>query len=609
MSCVFLGWSVSLKFNLFDSLAKRFAFALLFGLLVESTAFLAVSWLTGLFSAGFVFLGSLVFLAVSFIFLGHDLKPVLASLNAPLYSSNAESVAIAFVIMFAFLNQAAVLHSTPSGVESVISVWGDYPFHMAVSTSFLSGNFPPEYPILAGEPLKYSFLVNYSSALLQAGGLDVRSSFVLLNVLIFLSLAFGLVMLCGLFSKKTIFVLFAFCLLFLNGNYGIAFALQDALASPSVLAVPQVNYSNFDSAGVVLMNWLYSVFLPQRSALLGIAASVFIYFILLKNFRQKYEKKELALAGVMMGLLPLAHAHSFLAVGVISAVMFLFDSRGRIEKWAWFVTPAFILALPQMIWLWGKATISVNLGWMAEPKTIFGVIDFWIKNGWGALLLAIPGFFLLDSKQKRFAIGFIALFVLANVFSFQAWAWDNSKIFLHFFLFAAIASALLLEKIFNFPSKTFKRFAKPLCLLLLAISIASGVLTVFWVAWGDNARYQAFSSEDFALAEWVKQNTPPYDVFLTSQDHLNPVASLAGRKILAGYEGWLWSHGLDYHKRQADSKSMFSTGNCALFEFYGVKSIFVKASENSFAFQSSPNFALAYSDSLGNRVFRVNCVA
>ena len=85
-----------------------------------------------------------------------------------------------------------------------------------------------------------------------------------------------------------------------------------------------------------------------------------------------------------------------------------------------------------------------------------------------------------------------------------------------------------------------------------------GSLSVYresYVSW------RLFGPEDIALADFVKNNTPTEALFLTTDQHNHPVSSLGGRQILMGFRGWLWTHGLDYGKREADVFEIFSGGS------------------------------------------------
>src|SRR3989344_2635108 len=100
----------------------------------------------------------------------------------------------------------------------------------------------------------------------------------------------------------------------------------------------------------------------------------------------------------------------------------------------------------------------------------------------------------------------------------------------------------IVHPLFPFRQQRQRVVNKAIACAIVLLAIGSGVLAVEWTAWGDNARYETFSNEDFAMAQWIERNTPENALFLSSGFHQNPVPALAGRQIIAGYEGWLWSH-------------------------------------------------------------------
>jgi uncharacterized membrane protein len=51
---------------------------------------------------------------------------------------------------------------------------------------------------------------------------------------------------------------------------------------------------------------------------------------------------------------------------------------------------------------------------------------------------------------------------------------------------------------------------------------------------------------------------------VTGQEPNNPVADLAGRSVLMSYQGWLWSHGINYAQREADIARIYRGGPQAL---------------------------------------------
>jgi hypothetical protein len=85
------------------------------------------------------------------------------------------------------------------------------------------------------------------------------------------------------------------------------------------------------------------------------------------------------------------------------------------------------------------------------------------------------------------------------------------------------------------------------------------------------AGYSLFSPEAQELAEFLKGNTPPKSVFLSSTSHLSPII-LSGRKRIVGFTGWLWAHGINYQERLSDEKLIYKGGDQAkiLLKKWGV---------------------------------------
>jgi uncharacterized membrane protein len=75
------------------------------------------------------------------------------------------------------------------------------------------------------------------------------------------------------------------------------------------------------------------------------------------------------------------------------------------------------------------------------------------------------------------------------------------------------------------------------------------------------------------VANWVRAHTPPRAVFLAAPEHNQPVPTLGGRAVVAGYPGWLWTYGLsDWAQRTQDVDLMLAgqPGTPGLLRAYGV---------------------------------------
>lgn len=622
------GFLASYFFEFVDDWLKKIVFALLTGLLSATWLALALSWAFGELGFASISLTILVLLAASALFYKLNEKRFAKWVSKRIGFTPIAFILVVFAV-FIILNIVCVLApNARGGISSVVNVWGDYPLHIAIANSFVErANFPPQYPVLANTPLAYPFLMDFLSTILLKCGFALREAFIIPNLFI----GFCLISLIYFFAhafaenfgedKKKRFAAFVVVLLFLfNGNAGILNALNDAQKNPRALFAPAQDYSHDEPRELYFMNLVYAIFIPQRSALLGFAVVLLVYWLLWRNaFEKNPRRNELLLAGILLGLLPLTHTHSFLVAGFLSVCLLAFNPR---RDWKWFFVPAILLSTPQVFWIRQQATLElmgVLVGWISvnTSKPLLDVVVFWLRNAWIPLALVIPGFFFLTKKQKLFYAPFAAIFFAANVVRFQPWDWDNIKFFFHWFFFTAIVAAILLMKLFYFKPRKKSFFSqnagKTAALVLIALSIASGVLTMLWMTVGDNARYEVFSPTDLEIAEWIKANTAGDVVFLTSDAHNHCVHSIAGRQIVMGFVGWLWSHGLSYSEAERDVRQIYATADCALIKKYEIDYVFIGPQENKLN-PNTPFFESRFEKVFETRyafyeykIFRTNC--
>jgi hypothetical protein len=283
---------------------------------------------------------------------------------------------------------------------------------------------------------------------------------------------------------------------------------------------------------------------------------------------KKQSRGLFVLAGVISGLLPLFHAHSNLSLGIISALLFILFPSWR---WLWFFIPAGILSFPQTIYLMPRGETSghfltIHLGWMANEDNVFW---FYLKNA-GIFIPILLGTLIfsksLSLSQKKFAIPFIIIFLIANIIQFAPWDWDNVKVLIYFYIgstpFVAYGLASLWEK-------TYKVIPIILFIALVFSGITSVARTTFQY-------YQENNTEEIELAEILKKTTEPRSRFLTSPSY-NHLVLLTGRSILNGFAGSLWGQGVDFSKRLDDLKKMYMGDSNAkdLLNKYGVNYVVI----------------------------------
>ncbi len=503
------------------------------------------------------------------------------------------------------------------------TVWADYPFHTSIITSFVYGadlSFPLNYPQYLHIKMHYPFLMDFYSAVLMKGGLDLRSSLIIPNILFQLSF-FGLFFFLAykLTGLKKVGLLATFIFIFA----GLPAGLQ--------------------SVNIHFLNPMYAVLMPQRTAMIGMGISFAVYILLLhalftdERDTQRHAYRELILAGVLIGLLPYIHAHTFMVTAFValflSAVVCIKKSSQKMFRrrnlWVLIslLVPLILLSLPQIMsirtgisedffvffpgWTEENRNMIMSFDWSSIATTVFSIAKtitvlqmFWALNAGGLIILLSLGILKANNKARLFYLPFLLLFVIANFVKFQPWYFDNYKIFIYWLSLTAVMASLAILWVTDFNKRVFKTLATVLLAILILASTSFGLVT--HVAMVEDS-YVIWTQEETEIADWVRENTPPDSVFLTGSAHNHPIPSLSGRPRVMGYEGWLWSHGINWtmiNARKRDEKAMFG-GNYALVKDYGVDYVCIGPYERAFtrdnhfdinysAFDDETRYYLAY---------------
>ena len=310
----------------------------------------------------------------------------------------------------------------------------------------------------------------------------------------------------------------------------------------------------------------------------------------------------------MLGLGPLAHLHSFLAMGftIVSFSVIDFFKKGKdlFKKNCLILVSAGVISLPLVLLFSGAGEkvffgnhpfIQFRLGWMADPTTIGGVkypsqnpsliqaslsyLNFlWFNFG-----VILPGFIfgsLLAFKKKvtwlyPYMLTAGILFLIVQTVKLQPWDYDNNKL-LDYFLFFAIPVLLYP---FVYLMRRFRKISLLLLAVFFAAAIFSGVMdTLPRYIIKAEAMPVAFDKNAIAIANFIRGNVDKNAQILTSSTHLNPVSSLAGRQVIIGYPGWLWTRGLDYGQKETDLKSFYADPDRRdILQKYNIKYILLDA--------------------------------
>ena len=470
------------------------------------------------------------------------------------------------------------------------SGYGDIAMHLAFIKSIaVAGEMPPHYSLLAGQELfGYPFLCESVSSVFLLLGAGLKFAYILPEIPALAGVFGGVWLLARQALGRAGKANLAFVLFVLGGGFGFAYFLGSGAQFASIFTGYYTTPTNYVQENIRWVNCIADLLVPQRATLMGWALAMPCLY-LLHRFAFEGETQLWLPLGLLAGCLPLMQTHSLLALVLMSAVYLLRPLAEALRSralrgllpWLGYAAAAGILCLPQLFGVIFRQT-GVGHGFL---QPVFNWVNngtgenyfwFYIKNLGLVYLLAVPAYFSARRPLRRLYWGGLAVLAVSEFVVFQPNYYDNIKLLFFWFLLACVLVAgALWDWLARLKSPRLRAALLAVCLLLGTLS---SVLTL-----GREivSRYQVFSADAMALAEYVDENAAPDALFLTGQQHLNPVASLAGRDILCGSTLYVYFHGMDYGRQAAAVREMYETPGEALLAQWGVDYVLFSSCERN----------------------------
>lgn len=466
------------------------------------------------------------------------------------------------------------------------STYGDLPMHLALIQALAQqGDFPPGFSLLAGQTVAgYHYLCESVSSVFLLLGSGLKLACLLPEFAALPAVFGGAWLLAKRLLKSAGAASLAFWLFFMGSGFGFVYFLGGEKGNfTRIFTAFYETPTNYVEENIRWVNPIVDLLVPQRATLFGWAL-LFPALALLAAFALENRRRLWPAIALLAAPLPLTQTHAALALVLICGVLFvrqLLTDRSRAALLPWLALAAVcaVMWLPQMLGeilpgvQGGERFLRLSFNWANEGDNYFW---FYIKNIGVVYLLLIPAFLAAGKALRWFYGGGLAILLLSEFVVFQPNDYDNNKLLFVWHLLGCILVAGLLCRL---AKKLPKRAAgAALAGVLVFLATFGSVLTV-----GRElvSEYQQFSADAIAAGEWAKEETDPHALFLTGTQHINAVASLAGRTVLCGSPSYLYYHGLNYGEQQAAAKAMYETPSAALLEEWGVDYVVFSGFERS----------------------------
>jgi hypothetical protein len=415
---------------------------------------------------------------------------------------------------------------------------GDLGLHITYIKTFANGvALWPDSPLYVYSKLRYPAGIDLFNAVFATLGFDLRHQ-----------LAFT-----GLLASAATFYAFYRW----SGAFGVAgFLFNGGLIGYQFFRT----WRFFDYQGAANISWksiALSMFVTQRGLLYAIPAGL----VLLWQWRTKYgsETKSTGqplpfwIEYVLYATMPLFHVHTFLALNIAAIVIFL----GRRAARRPLLQLVALSVIPATFFVWlitdhfhAGSVLQWQPGWTQRVGDFaMPFIQFWLINFGLFLLLAIVLVIMVGREElKRFELGNFQLsldsllllsaaiiFIVTCLVKTAPWEWDNTKILIWaYFLVLPVMWHRLLEP-HSFPVRAGACFV----LFLSGFVSLIGGLAAGLPGYGFASRAEVDSVADATRRLPIEARYAAYPTY-------NHPLLLNGRKVVCGYEGHLWTQGIDY---------------------------------------------------------------
>jgi hypothetical protein len=488
-------------------------------------------------------------------------RPTVAGIRSTLVEdAPAWIIAAAITTLVAIVLFGNGWRETPDGWVSGGWDWSDLLVHVAIGSSIVHGNFPPEVPYFAGEPLTYHWFADFHGAIAStAAGIPLIPAYFATSALFAGVLALVVWALALRLTGDRRVALIATVLVCVGGGMGwlrLVLDLQAGLGDPISLVTQHPYDNNWEDGWPFfrVASVLGTGFFPHRATTLGLPGLVSVVLLVVTCLDRR--PAGILLAGVLAALLAPFQFYAFPATYLIVALYVMttgaWRTRTVVRDAVLFLAPI-VLALPfiaEAILQQGEiGGFSFVFGW-SEARFDDGplaILFFYATNlGVPFALALVAAVVSRDLPNRWFLIAWmVVLFVLPNVVVVSAVEFDMNKYFQMMWIAVAILAAWLIRD-----------WAAGAIVIVLAVSAISPGLVAYWHLTNPAV---VMSSGQERASRWIDSNTPDDAIFITDA-FINSPVDLVGRRRIMTFPPYVANLGYDPAPREADTTAIYCDG-------------------------------------------------
>ena len=461
-----------------------------------------------------------------------------------------EIIVIAIGSIFAYVLTFGTFVKQNNTLFIASKAWSDFASHIPLVRSFsLGSNFPPQYPLFPGEPIKYHFIFYSAVGFLEKLGIPIDVALNSLSFLGFLFLVFIIYFFASkVFKSKAVGILSTVFFLFNSSLSFVYFFQKYGLSTETINQI--ISNKDFLSfapygQGIVSAFWNLNIYTNQRHLAISYGLSLLLIYLIIKPLlgEKKISFNWQVILGVLLGLSFFLHTAVLLMTLIILGCFTIAFPKIRKECLTILIIAA-VFAFPQYLYSKGDFGFSpkIAVGYLVtNGLTIQKFIQFWIYNLGLSFILIPLGFLASDKFQRKILFSFFILFLIGNLVQFSPEIAANHKFFNYFIIVGNMFSAFLLVKLWKR-----RGLFKPLVIAFIFFMTLGGIIDFFPIF--NDSKVAIADYEINPDANWIKNNTPPNSIFLNTTFIFDP-ASLAGREIFQGWPYFAWSQGYNTDQR------------------------------------------------------------